>query len=71
MIEKPYRSGVDIVSVALTSDTNSFNTLSTRNVRINTKNPFGQWVNIFLNEAPNDMIDTIYSTLASKYNETV
>ena len=71
MIEKPYKGGVDIMSVALTSDTNNFNSLTTRSVRVNTKNPFGHWVNIFLNEAPNDMIDTIYSTLASKYNETI
>ena len=62
-IEKPYKGGVEIMSVAITSDSSTFGDASVSKVRINTKNVFGQWVNIFLHEAPSDMIETIYTSI--------
>ena len=36
---------------------------TSRKVRINMKNINGSWVNIFLHEAPNELIDFIYKNI--------
>lgn len=66
-INKPYKDGVQIMAVSLTTDTNNFtpsNTdISIRKVRVNTKNAFNMWLNLFIDEVPNDIIDVIYTTI--------
>ncbi len=73
-IDTDYEGGLHIASVSLTSDNPNFtdanNTdVSIRKVRINTKNYSGKWVNIFLNEAPTKLVNTIADTLFMKYAE--
>jgi len=52
---------VKIACITLTNDTPSFDGISNpNNIRINSVNPQGQWCNIFLNEAPKDMVEFIY-----------
>ena len=68
-----YEGGLHIASVSLTTDTNNFNEsantdISVRKVRINTKNRNGMWVNIFLNEAPTKMVNTITEKLFNIYS---
>lgn len=71
-LDTEYEGGLHIASVSLTSDSPNFtdanNTdVSIRKVRINTKNYSGKWVNIFLNEAPTKLVNTIANTLFLKY----
>ena len=73
-LDTDYDGGLHIASVSLTSDnpnfTDSNNTdVSIRKVRINTKNYQGKWVNIFLNEAPTRLVNTIAEKLFMKYAE--
>jgi len=61
-----FKNGVDIVevvSVSLTSDNENMTGASSRKVRINMKNRNNSWVNIFLNEAPNELIEFIYKSM--------
>ena len=67
-IDKPYKNGVRIIYVSITSNNSDFNDASLGKIRINTKNVYDQWVNIFLNEAPYDMIDTILTAINEKYD---
>ena len=73
-LDTDYEGGLHIASVSLTSDNPNFtdasNTdVSIRKVRINTKNYQGKWVNIFLNEAPTRLVNTIAEKLFMKYAE--
>lgn len=65
-INKPYKNGMRIIYVSVTSDNNDFNDASIGKIRINTKNVYDQWVNIFINEAPYDMVDTILDAITEK-----
>lgn len=49
-------NNTEIVCVSLTSDNPLDGTISVMDVRINTKNRNGKWCNIFLTEAPLDML---------------
>ena len=57
-------NGVEIVCVSLTSQTQDFKDANINNVRINTKNRQEQWCNIFINEAPNDMLELIWKEIS-------
>lgn len=61
-----FKNGVDIVevvSVSLTCENENMGGASSRKVRINMKNRNNSWVNIFLHEAPNELIDFIYKNI--------
>lgn len=62
-IGKDYGEGVnavDIVCISLTSDTNDWeNNAKVRNIRINTRNSQGKWCNIFINEAPTELLEFV------------
>ena len=61
-----FKNGVDIVevvSVSLTSDNENMTGASSRKVRINMKNRNSSWVNIFLHEAPTELIEFIYDSI--------
>ena len=66
-INSDYGEGVnttEIVCVSLTSDTPTFDTMTdVDSVRINTKNSHGTWCNIFVTEAPKEMLEFIHSKL--------
>ncbi len=66
-IGKDYGNGplaVNIACVTVTNDTPSFDGISNPNkIRINAINPQGQWCNIFLNEAPKEMVKFIYKAI--------
>ena len=61
-----FKNGVDIVevvSVSLTCENENMIGAASRKVRINMKNINGSWFNIFLHEAPNELIDFIYKNI--------
>ena len=61
-----FKNGIDIVEVvciSLTCDNENMTGAAPRKVRINMKNRNGSWVNIFLREAPNELIDFIYKNI--------
>lgn len=61
-----FKNGVDmveVVSVSLTCENENMSGASSRKVRINMKNRNGSWVNIFLHEAPNELIEFIYKNI--------
>jgi hypothetical protein len=57
---------VEIVSVCITNDRqfSMMNPPHFDDVRINTKNHRGQWCNIFIKEAPEDMLEFIWNEIA-------
>ena len=52
-------TGVEVACVSLTCTTEDFKDASVNNIRINTKNRQGQWCNIFINEAPKELLDFV------------
>lgn len=56
-------TGVEVACVSLTSTTEDFKDACVNNVRINTKNRQEQWCNIFINEAPKDMLELIWKKI--------
>ena len=61
-----FRNGVDmveVVSVSLTCENENMTDATPRKVRINMKNRNGSWVNIFLTEAPDELIEFIYKSM--------
>ena len=68
IIKKDYKfkNGVDVievVSVSLTCENERMTDASIEKVRINIKNRGNSWVNIFLNEAPDELIEFIYKNI--------
>lgn len=59
-------SSVEIASVCITSDKpiSMKNVPSLDDVRINTKNHRGQWCNIFIKEAPEEMLEFILNEIS-------
>ena len=49
-------NGVEIVGLSLTSSTETFNHANISDMRINTKNRRKEFCNIFVNEAPYDLL---------------
>ena len=74
-IGKDYGNGVnavEVVCVSITSDSNKWgdinnNSVKIKNVRINTKNNQGKWCNIFINEAPTEMLEFIYTNIPNNF----
>ena len=65
-IDKDYgygANGIEIACVSLTSSTEDFKDACENNIRINTKNRQGQWCNIFMSEAPKDMLELIWKAI--------
>jgi len=56
-------NGVEIVSLSLTSNNESFNDASISDIRINMKNRRKEFCNIFVNEAPYDLLVFIYEVI--------
>lgn len=54
---------VNVVFVTLTSNDFSFRDTTSADIRINTKNTREQWCNIFANEATDDMLELVESTV--------
>jgi hypothetical protein len=54
---------VDIVCVTVTSNNILFNDVTSDNMRINTKNTFEQWCNLFANETPDNILEIVKSTI--------
>jgi len=52
-------TGIEVACVSLTCTSNDFKDASINNVRINTKNRQGQWCNIFINEAPKELLEFV------------
>jgi hypothetical protein len=59
-------NAVEIASVCITNDypLSMTNPPRLEDVRINTKNHRGQWCNIFIKEAPDDMLEFIWNEIA-------
>lgn len=51
---------VEVVCVSVTSDNKDMAGVTARNVRFNMKNSRGQWVNLFMHEAPKDLIAFVH-----------
>ena len=61
-----FRNGVDtveVVCITLTCDNENMKDAVPRKVRINMRNRNNSWVNIFLHEAPNELIEFIYKNI--------
>ena len=56
----------DVMYVSLTSDKPLDGDVSLNDVRINTKNREGKWCNIFLSEAPIELLDFVWKNISSK-----
>ena len=58
-----YNDGTCLESVSITSDYESFSDVSLNNVRLNFTNRGNKWVNIFLNQATDDMVCDIVNKI--------
>ncbi len=61
-----FKNGVDVievVSISLTCENKNMSDASIEKVRINIKNRANSWVNIFLTEAPDELIEFIYKNI--------
>lgn len=57
---------IEVACVSVTTDTPSFDTITDNDtVRINVKNRDGVWCNMFINEAPKDMLEFIHNKIHS------
>lgn len=54
---------IDVVCVTVTSNNISFGDVTSDNMRINTKNTFEQWCNLFANETPEEILEVVESTI--------
>lgn len=66
IINKPFNSTksptidtIQIISVSLTSNDKDMNDVTPNNIRINAQNNKNIWINIFINEATNELINFI------------
>lgn len=64
-IGKDYGIGSNAVEVVCVSFTthNKATVLRPKDVRINTRNSQGKWCNIFVQEAPTEMLEFVYSNI--------
>ena len=61
-----FKNGVDIVevvSISVTADNKWMTGVNQRKIRINMKNRYGSWVNIFIHEEPAELIEFIYDSI--------
>jgi hypothetical protein len=64
-IDKDFDS-IEIAYVSVSSEKPLKDDISLDNVRINTKNREGKWCNIFLKEAPMELLEFVWKTISSK-----
>ena len=58
-----FKNGIDSVkvkSVSITCDNEDFTDATINKIRFNLKNRNNSWVNIFINEAPKELIEFVY-----------
>lgn len=51
---------LEVKSVSITSNDENFTDATPNKIRFNLKNENNSWVNIFINEAPKELIDFVY-----------
>jgi len=51
---------LEVKSVSITSNDENFTDATPNKIRFNLKNGNNSWVNIFINEAPKELIDFVY-----------
>ena len=51
---------LEVKSVSITSNDENFTDVAPNKIRFNLKNGNNSWVNIFINEAPKELIDFVY-----------
>lgn len=56
-------SFIEVACVSVTSDSKEMKDVTARNVRFNMKNPNGQWVNLFMHEAPKELLEFVYKNV--------
>lgn len=56
---------IKIMYVSITSDKNDFTNTSENNMRINAKNVYGDWVNMFAAEVDEEILSKVYSVACS------
>ena len=54
---------VELVYVTITSSDIDFNSTSSSDMRLNTKNVQDQWCNLFIDEATDEMLELVMSTI--------
>jgi hypothetical protein len=64
-IDKDFDS-IEIAYVSVSSEKPLKDDVPLDNVRINTKNREGKWCNIFLKEAPMELLEFVWETISSK-----
>ena len=61
-----FKNGVDTVevkSVSITCDDKNFTDATPNKIRFNLKNRNNSWVNIFINEAPKELVEFVYANI--------
>lgn len=56
-------SFIEVACVSVTSDSKEMKDVTARNVRFNMKNPNGQWVNLFMHEAPKELLEFVHKNV--------
>ena len=56
-------SFIEVACVSVTSNNKEMKDVTTRNVRFNMKNPNGQWVNLFMHEAPKELLEFVHKNV--------
>jgi hypothetical protein len=54
---------IELVFVTVTSDDPTFSDTASSDMRLNTKNTQDQWCNLFIDEATEDMLELVISTI--------
>ncbi len=54
---------IEVACVSVTSDSKEMKDVTARNVRFNMKNPQGQWVNLFMHEAPKELLEFVHKNV--------
>jgi hypothetical protein len=56
-------SFIEVACVSVTSDSKEMKDVTAHNVRFNMKNPNGQWVNLFMHEAPKELLEFVHKNV--------
>ena len=56
-------SFIEVACVSVTSNNKEMKDVTARNVRFNMKNPNGQWVNLFMHEAPKELLEFVHKNV--------
>ena len=56
-------SFIEVACVSVTSDSKEMKDVTARNVRFNMKNPNSQWVNLFMHEAPKELLEFVHKNV--------